>query len=77
METILVKPRNKEEYNLVAELMQRMKIPVATAPKKKLTAKQKAKAIFLDSFEGRLNEVKLHGEGKIKLNSWDEVYKEL
>lgn len=77
METVIVKPRNKEELVLVSALMQRMNIPVSSACKKKLTPKKKAKEKFLDSLEERLNEVKLHMDGKIKLKSWDELYKEL
>lgn len=76
METIIVKPRNKQELKLVSVLMSRMKIPsfIQTNEKEK---KIKAKEEFLNSLPERLNEVKLHMEGKIKLKSWDELSNEL
>ena len=76
METIIVKPRNKKEFELVASLMQRMKIPTLVTEKKN-TAKRKAKEKFLDSLEGRLNEVKLHMEGKIKLKDARDLLNEI
>ena len=66
METIIVKPRNKVEMELVSSLLKRMNIRSAIQKKEK-SKKQKAKVEFLDSLEGRLNEVKQHLEGKIKL----------
>ena len=76
METLIVKPRNKKELQLVATLMKRMDIPVDIQTKKAI-GKKKSKTEFLDSLEGRLKEVKLHEEGKIKLKSWDELYQKL
>jgi len=64
METLIVKPRNKKELQLVATLMKRMDIPVDIQAKK-VTTKKKLKAEFLDSLEGRLKKVKLHEQGKI------------
>ena len=66
METIIVKPRNKVELELVSSLLKRMNIRSAIQ-KKEISKKKKAKAEFLDSLEGRLSEVKQHMEGKIKL----------
>ncbi len=76
METIIVQPRNKKEFQLVATLMKRMDIPVAISAKKTI-AKKKSKAEFLDSLEGRLNQVKLHQEGKIQLKDARDLLKEL
>ena len=76
METITVKPRNKKEFELVSTLMQRMNIPVAMH-EKKILAKKKRKEEFLNSLEGRLNEVKLHMEGKIKLRNARDLLNEL
>lgn len=76
METIIVKPRNKVEMELVSSLLKRMNIRSAIQ-KKEISKKKKAKAEFLDSLEGRLSEVKQHMEGKIKLKSWDELYNSL
>ncbi len=76
METIVVKPRNKVELELVSSLLKRMNIRSAIQ-KKESSKKKKAKAEFLDSLEGRLSEVKQHMEGKIKLKSWDELYNSL
>ena len=73
MDTIIIKPRNKEELQLVSALMNRMKIPSFI----KKTEKEKAKEEFLNSLPKRLNEVKLHMDGKIKLKSWDQLSKEL
>ena len=75
METILIKPRNKEELQLDSKLMKGMNIKsVVQKEKPKLTKKEQN---FLDSLPKRLKEVQDHMDGKIKLKSWDEVYKEL
>lgn len=71
MDTIIIKPRNKEELQLVSALMNRMKIPSF------IKKTEKAKEEFLNSLPKRLNEVKLHMDGKIKLKSWDQLSKEL
>jgi hypothetical protein len=76
MEAILVKPKNKEEFDAITFMLKKMKIN-SSIIKKENKAKQKAKQEFLDSLPHRLNEVKLHMQGKIKLKSWDEVYNEL
>ena len=76
METIIVKPRNKVEMELVSSLLKRMNIRSAIQKKEK-SKKQKAKVEFLDSLEGRLNEVKQHLEGKIKLKDARTLLNEL
>lgn len=76
METILVKPRNKEELELVSSILKHMKIR-SFVQKKEMAKKKKAKAEFLDSLEGRLNEVKQHLEGKIKLKDARTLLNEL
>ena len=76
METIIVKPRNKVEMELVSSLLKRMNIRSAIQKKEK-SKKQKAKVEFLDSLEGRLNEVKQHLEGKVKLKDARTLLNEL
>lgn len=76
METITVKPRSKKEFEQVTAYLRRYNIPLSVKDKK-AAAKKKAKEKFLNSLKGRLNEVKLHMEGKIKLKSWDEIKNEL
>jgi hypothetical protein len=71
METLTVKPRSKKQLEQVTAYLKRYNIPMSVAEKKK------AKEKFLNSLEGRLNQVKLHMEGKIKLKSWDELKNEL
>lgn len=76
METVTIKPRNKKELELVTAYLKRYKIPMTIADKK-AAAKKKAKEKFLNSLEGRLNEVKLHMEGKIKLKDARDLLNEL
>lgn len=76
METVTIKPRNKKELELVTAYLKRYKIPMTIAVKK-AAAKKKAKEKFLNSLEGRLNEVKLHMEGKMKLKDASDLLNEL
>jgi hypothetical protein len=76
METITIKPRNKKELELVISIMKHLSIPTSLS-ENKAAAKKKAKEAFLNSLEDRLKEVQQHIEGKVKLKSWDELYKEL
>jgi hypothetical protein len=76
MATLTVKPRNKKELEQVTAYLKRYNIPVSVKDKK-AAAKKKAKEKFLDSLEGRLNEVKLHMEGKIKLKDARGLLNEL
>jgi hypothetical protein len=76
MDTILVKPKNKEELELVSTLMQKMNIRTSIQ-RKDLLKKQKAKKEFLDSLPARFEEVKLHMEGKLELKNARELLNEL
>ena len=75
MKTILIKPKDKEEFELVSLLLKRMRInSIVQKEKPKLTKKEKA---FLKSLPKRLKEVQDHMDGKIKLKSWDDVQKSI
>lgn len=76
MDTIIVKPRNQEELALVSTILKRMDIRAKVVSGEK-ERKKKAKEAFLDSLPERLKQVELHMQGKIELQSWDEVVKEL
>ena len=78
METLVVKPRNKEELAFVADLMKRMNIHTSVQKKElSANAKKKAKEDFLNSLPNRLNQVQLHMEGKIKLKDARDLINEL
>ena len=78
METLVVKPRNKEELAFVADLMKRMNIRTSVQKKElSANAKKKAKEDFLNSLPNRLNQVQLHMEGKIKLKDARDLINEL
>jgi hypothetical protein len=66
MDTILVKPRNKEELDFVQTLLKRMDIRAQVVSAEK-ARKKKAKQEFLDSLPGRLKQVELHMQSKIEL----------
>jgi hypothetical protein len=76
METLTVKPRSKKELEQVTAYLKRYNIPVSVKDRK-TAAKKKAKEKFLNSLEGRLNEVKQHMEGKIKLKDARDLLNEL
>ncbi len=76
MEAIVVNPRNKDEFELVSKLLKQMKIK-STVVKKSSSAKKNGKEEFLNSLPKRINQVKLHMQGKVKLKSWDDLKKEL
>ncbi len=76
MEAIVVNPRNKDEFELVSKLLKQMKIK-STVVKKSSLAKKNEKEEFLNSLPKRINQVKLHMQGKVKLKSWDDLKKEL
>ena len=76
MEAIVVKAQNKDAFDLVNKLLKQMKI-CSTVVKKKTVEKKKEKEAFRNSLPNRLNEVKLHMQGKVKLKTWDELKKEL
>ncbi len=74
MEPITLEPKNKKELNSIISFLEETKIHSSLKKENNLTKKRKAKEAFLDSLPQRLNEVKLHMQGKIKLKSWDELY---
>jgi hypothetical protein len=76
MDTIIVKPKNKEELELVFSYLKRKNIR-SVLQKKESLKKKKAKAEFLESLEERLKEVQLHMEGKIELKDAREILNEL
>jgi hypothetical protein len=76
MDTIIVKPRNQEELIRVSTMLRQMDIRSKVVSTEK-ERKKKAKQEFLDSLPGRLKEVELHMQGKIELQSWDELVKEI
>jgi hypothetical protein len=73
METIVVKPRNKDEFELVSKLLKKMKIRTSVSKQQE----KKTKTRFLNSLPKRLNEVKLHEEGKLKLKDAKDLLNEL
>ena len=76
MDSLVIKPRNKEEFAFVNQLLQRLDIRVKVVNEEK-EQKKKAKKQFLDSLPGRLKEVELHMQGKIELPTWDEIKNDL
>jgi rRNA pseudouridine-1189 N-methylase Emg1 (Nep1/Mra1 family) len=76
METIVIKPRNKDEFDLVSKLLKKMQIRTSVF-KQEETKIRKSKAEFLDSLPKRLNQVKLHEEGKLKLKDAKDLLNEL
>ncbi len=75
MENLIITPRNKVELEFVSTLMERMNIK--TTVERDKASKKKKKSDFLDSLPERLNEVKLHMEGKIKLKNAKDLLNEL
>jgi hypothetical protein len=73
MKTIVVKPRNKGEFELVSKMLKKMKIRTAVSIQKE----EKKKKRFLDSLPERLSQVKLHEEGKLKLKDAKDLLNEL
>lgn len=76
MDTLLVKPRNKEELAFVNQLLKRLDIRVSVLSGEK-ERKKKAKQEFLDSLPGRLKEVEMHMQGKIELQDARDLLNEL
>ena len=74
METPIIKPKNREELELVSSYVKRRKISSVVQKKENL---KKAKAEFLDSLKGRLKQVQLHLEGKIELKDARGILNEL
>lgn len=74
MQNIIVQPRNKEEFQLVTQLMKRMKIKSTIAEE---TPKQKKKREILEGLEQSVDEMNAHLRGEIQLKSADDFLNEL
>ncbi|MCU0374854.1 MAG: hypothetical protein MUF24_06060 [Chitinophagaceae bacterium] len=66
MDTLLVKPRNKKEFALAVDILKQHNIPVKLVDKKAVSKKKVTRA-FLDSLPERMEEVRMHLEGKTEL----------
>ncbi len=76
METIVIKPRNKDEFELISKMLKKMHIRTSVLTQEKNKAK-KSKIQFLKSLPKRINQVKLHEEGKLKLKDAKDLLNEL
>lgn len=74
MQQIIIQPRNQEEFQLVTQLMKRMKIKSIVAEE---TPKQKKKREILDSLERSVDEMNAYLRGEITMKSADDFLKEL
>jgi hypothetical protein len=74
METLLIKPKDKEEFDLVQSILKRMRIKTEIVEKKN---KKQRKEEFLESLEGRLQEVERAERGEIKLKNAYDLLNEL
>ncbi|MDQ6756353.1 MAG: hypothetical protein M3004_05410 [Bacteroidota bacterium] len=70
METIIVKPKNSNEYNEVLTLLRKMKV-------KTEIYKERSKTEILTSIEKGAKEAKLYLQGKIKLQDAQNLLSEL
>ena len=77
MQNIVVHPRNQEEFQLVTQLMKRMKIKADVIEEPQKTPKASRKQEILDSIERGAREVSAALRGEIKLKSAREVLDEL
>lgn len=68
METIILSPRNAQELAFVTEFVKRTKLKATFV----VDEKRKKKKEFLDSFDGRVNQVNRHMRGEIELPTLDE-----
>ncbi len=76
MDTILVKPKNKEELELVTSLLQKMNIKSSVQRLERLKQIKTIKE-FLDSLPKRFEQVKLHMQGKVELKDARSLLNEL
>lgn len=74
MQNIIIQPRNQEEFQLVTQLMKRMKIKSTIAEE---TPKQKKKREILEGLERSVDEMNAHLRGEIQLKSADDFLNEL
>ena len=74
METLLVKPKNIEELQLVQSVLNRMKIKSEVF---EINEKKRRKKTFLDSFDNRVKQVNQDLRGEIKLKNAFDLLNEL
>ena len=74
METLLVKPKNIEELQLVQSVLNRMKIKSEVF---EINEKKRRKKAFLDSLDNRVKQVNQDLRGEIKLQTLDSFLDEL
>ncbi len=74
MQNTLIQPRNQEEFQLVTQLMERMKIKSVVAEE---TPKQKKKREILDGLERSVEEMNAYLRSKIQMKSADDFLSEL
>lgn len=74
MDTLLVKPKDKEELLFVQSVLKRMRVKTEVLEK---SGKKRRKEEFLDSLESSFKDVERAERGEIKLQSLDEFLHEL
>ena len=74
MQQIIVQPRNQEEYQLVTQLMKRMKIKAVPVEE---TPKQKKKREILDDLEQSVRDMNDYFAGKKQFKTARQVLDEL
>ena len=74
METLLVKPKNLEELQLVQSVLNRMKIKSEIF---EINEKKRRKKALLDSFDNRVKQVNQDLRGEIKLKNAFDLLHEL
>ncbi|TAF97404.1 MAG: hypothetical protein EAZ32_03620 [Cytophagia bacterium] len=70
---LIVKPRNEEELHFVQSVLNRMKIKNEVRER---NAKKQRKQAFLDSLEGRAEQVNQAMRGEIQLKTLDQFLNE-
>lgn len=75
METVVVRPRNSEELQLVTQVLKRMKIKAEVI--EPIPSKSQRKQAILDSVERGAKDVAAALRGEIKLRSARDVLDEL
>lgn len=71
---LIVKPRNEEELIFVQSVLNRMKIKNEVREK---DVKKRKKQVFLDSFEGRVEQLNQAIRGEVKLKNAFDLLNEL
>lgn len=75
MQTVVVRPRNEEELQLVTQLLKRMKINAQVVDEN--THKRRAKQRVLSDLEKSVEAVNRHTKGTFSLKSADQLLNEL